>query len=247
MFNNYQLASFCEQVYNNKWAYWYGTCGYECTLKTYESKSKQYPAHYTKSRKSGYMKDIEQRKRCADCVGMIKAFFWCDGDVNKLPKYKANNCPDKSANGMFKLCEDKGLISTIPDTPGIVVWKDGHIGVSIGDGYAIEMRGFDYDCRKDKIKNRPWTHWGRLPLYMLEYLDSPQPEPQPEPQPGKKVLVTGNSVYVRKGPGINYDYVGIVHKGDMLEYQNEDYENGWHLIVYKNENAWITPKYTVIV
>lgn len=243
MFKSYQLVQFVENVYKSKWVYWYGTYGNQCTLSKYESKKKQYPAHYTKSREKQYMKDIENNKRCADCVGLIKAFFWCDGDIDNLPVYKINNCPDKSANGMFKICESKGKIDSIPDIPGIVVWKDGHIGVYVGDGYAVEMRGFDYDCKRDLVKNRPWTHWGKLPLYMIEYDDTPQPEPQPEPE-HKNVCVTGGSVYVRKGPGIEYQHIGIVHKGDVLPYMGQTYSNGWYLVEYKNQNAWISPKYS---
>ena len=244
MFNNTQLALFCENVFSEKWVYWYGTYGNECTLKKYESKSKQYPSHYTASRKEGYMRDIANHKRCADCVGLIKAFFWCNGDVNRLPVYKDNNCPDKSADGMFKLCEDKGPINTIPDIPGLVVWKKGHIGVYVGGGYVIEMRGFAYDCKRDKVTNRPWSNWGKLPFYMIEYTDIPQPEPQPEPQ---NVVVTGGSVYVRKGPGIEYDFIGIVHRGDILPYQGQTWSNGWYLVIYKNQNCWISPKYSNLV
>ena len=244
MLNSVEFVNFCKEVWMRKWVYWYGTYGNECTMSKYESKKKQYPAHYGSGRTKQYMKDIENHKRCADCVGLIKAFFWCDGDPDNLPVYKINNCPDKSANGMYKICEDKGPISTLPDIPGLIVWKDGHIGVYIGDGYAIEMRGFDYDCKCDLVKNRPWTHWGKLPLYMLDYENMPKPEPEPEPEPKKNVIVTGGSVYVRKGPGVEYQHIGIVHKGDVLPYGGETYSNGWYLVEYKNQNGWISPKYS---
>ena len=179
MFSGKQLAEFCLRVYGAKWVYWYGTYGKKCSKSLYESKRKQYPSHYGDSRTSGYMKDIAEGRTCADCVGMIKAFFWKGGDLDATPVYKTNNCPDVSANGMIKLCEQTGAISTIPDEPGLVVWKDGHIGVYVGDGYTVEMKGFNYDCKKNKVKDGPWVKWGRLPASMLAYTDEPTPEPEP--------------------------------------------------------------------
>lgn len=177
MLTNTMLVEFCKKVYAAGWVYWYGTYGKPCSQKLYESKKKQYPAHYTAERASGYKKDIAAGKWCADCVGMIKAFFWSGGQFETMPVYRSNNCPDVSANGMIKLCKETGKISTIPDEPGLVVWKDGHIGVYIGGGYTIEMRGFNYDCVKRKVKDGPWTKWGQLPASMLQYGDTPAPEP----------------------------------------------------------------------
>lgn len=167
------LASFAEQVFKAGWVYWYGTCGYKCTESLYDTKKKQYPTHYTAARTAAYQRDIQAGKMCADCVGMIKAYFWMSGDVNGKNVYKANNCPDKSANGLFATCTERGKIGTIPDIPGLVVHKDGHIGVYMGGGYTMEMMGFDYDCRRKKVTDGKWTEWGRLPKDMISYNANP--------------------------------------------------------------------------
>lgn len=185
MLTGKQLADYCEKVYKAGWVYWYGTYGQKCSTSLYNSKKKQYPAHYTDSRKSGYEKDIKAGKRCADCVGMIKSFFWTGGKFDTDPKYGSNGCPDKSANGMIEYCSETGPIKTIPDEPGLVVWKSGHIGVYVGGGYTVEMKGFDYDCKRNKVTAGPWTKWGRLPKSMITYTgetaDPVQPsEPLPE-------------------------------------------------------------------
>ena len=178
MLTGAQLAEYCEKVYNAKWVYWYGTYGKRCGQGLYESKRKQYPGHYTSDRTSGYMKDIAAGRRCADCVGMIKSFFWTGGQFDTEPKYVVNGCPDVNANGMLRLCERTGPITTMPDIPGLVVWKDGHIGVYVGDGCTVEMKGFAYDCQRNPVKKGPWTKWGMLPASMIAYTDEPdRPEP----------------------------------------------------------------------
>jgi len=329
MFTGKQLAEYCETMYANKahWAYWYGTYGNMCTEAKYKSKKKQYPEHYGSSRTAGYMKDIEQKRRCADCVGMIKSFFWTGGKYNTDPKYGSNGCPDKSANGMIDLCKVKGAISTIPDIPGVVVWTNGHIGVYIGGGYTIEMRGFDYDCVKRKVKDGPWKKWGKLPF--LNYDDTPEPVPEPsklgdrdlkrgcegddvkelqadlmklgyslpkygadgdygsetekavkqfqlayglpddgvmnvgadydtlfkaldgeKPQEYGHVEITGGSVNIRSAPGYDSKVYGTAHKGDILPYQGVTQEaegKPWYLVIWKNQNAWVSSKYARLV
>ena len=164
-----KLAEYCLKVYDAKWVYWYGTFGNKCTQSLYNSKKAQYKNHYTSDRTSGYMRDIENAKTCADCVGMIKSYFWTGGVFGSTPKYATNHCPDVSANDMLSLCSKTGDISSIPNEPGIVVWRSGHIGVYVGDGYTVEMKGFDYDCVKKKVKDGTWKKWGRLPSSMISY------------------------------------------------------------------------------
>lgn len=170
MLTNLQLVEYMEKVYAAAWRYWYGTCGYKCTEDLYERKKKQYPDHYGSSRTAAYKTDIASGAMCADCVGVIKSFFWTGGVFGGVSKYGSNNCPDRSANGLFGMCKETGDISTIPDIPGLVVWKSGHIGVYVGGGRTIELKGFNYDCVKVKVTSGPWKKWGKLPASMLAYV-----------------------------------------------------------------------------
>ena len=186
-----KLAEYCLKVYEKKWVYWYGTFGNKCTRTLYNSKKAQYKNHYTPSRESAYMKDVNDGKTCSDCVGMIKSYFWTGGNFGTTPKYATNHCPDVSANGMLSLCCETGDISSIPNEPGLVVWRSGHIGVYVGDGYTVEMKGFDYDCVKKKVKDGTWKKWGRLPSSMISYTSNPIiVEPIDE---GSRILQNGSN------------------------------------------------------
>lgn len=74
-----------------------------------------------------------------------------------------------------------------------------------------------------------------------------------DPTPDYKgVKVTGGSVNVRTAPGVEGSKIlGVVHKCEILPYQGITSQtiNGyaWYLVVYKNENAWISGKYSMLV
>lgn len=142
-----------------------------------KSKSKQYPSHYTSSRMATYRKHISENRMVADCVGLIKGFFWTSNGTT-ASKYASNGCPDRSANGFFSLCTENGPISTVPTTPGLALWCDGHIGISIDGVWAVEARGFNYGVVKTRIKDRKWTKWGKLPASLLDYVDCDEIRPK---------------------------------------------------------------------
>jgi len=86
---------------------------------------------------------------------------------------------------------------------------------------------------------------------VLDYWNPPQtPAKQPEEKPDKPevqppfVAITGNSVFVRKGPSTDYGSIGVVHKGDKLHYFGFDFpDNGWHLVEFEGQTGWVSGKY----
>ena len=70
-----------------------------------------------------------------------------------------------------------------------------------------------------------------------------------QPAQGKTVLVTGGLVNVRAAPGTSGRIMGVVRKGETLEYQGEriDVDGApWLLVVYLGANAWISGKYAEV-
>ncbi len=100
--------------------------------------------------------------RTADCVGLIKGYGWLDAGTLTIG-YGTNGMPDCGANQMFHAATVKGTIDTIPEVPGLAVWREGHIGVYIGGGYIIEAMGTKYGVVKTKLSERGFTHWLEIP------------------------------------------------------------------------------------
>ena len=145
--------------------YWYGCyvpmIGTEALLAY---KAKQYPNVYSATYISASRKWLG--KPVCDCVGLVKGVVW---QAEFQGKYQAAS--DLSANGMYAKCAVKGPIATIPEKPGLVVWKDGHIGVYVGNGVVVESRSVEWGVVRTFLKDRPWTNWGEC--HLIDYTVAP--------------------------------------------------------------------------
>lgn len=63
----------------------------------------------------------------------------------------------------------------------------------------------------------------------------------------KYVEIIGKSVNVRTAPGVGNKTIGTVKKGTKLEYLKETSENGWHLVKYNNQKAWVSGIYSRLI
>lgn len=62
---------------------------------------------------------------------------------------------------------------------------------------------------------------------------------------GREVIVTGGSVYIRKGAGTAHSIVTVAHKGDNFLCVATA-SNGWHCVEVNGQNGWISSKYSKI-
>ena len=70
-------------------------------------------------------------------------------------------------------------------------------------------------------------------------------EPAEEP---KWVEIVGGDCYVRTAPNkTTSKKLGVAHRGDKYLYQGQTSDDGWHLIEYKNQNGWVSGKYSRLV
>ena len=112
-----------------------------------------------------------------DCVGLIKGLLWgWNGSVGQTyggARYAARGIPDLNADTMIRRC----LYASADFShilPGEVVWTDGHIGVYIGNGLAVEATPKWADRvqitsvlnigPKEGYNGRSWKKHGRLPF-----------------------------------------------------------------------------------
>ena len=147
-------------AYQEHWGYVWGTFGLVLTEGLFESKLAQYPDALAGN--ADFIRQTWVGGRTTDCVGLIKGYGWLDAETEEIV-YNTNGMPDITANEMYHSATVSGPIDTIPETPGLAVWHDGHIGVYIGNGEVVEAMGTRYGVVKTKLEGARWTHWLKIP------------------------------------------------------------------------------------
>lgn len=158
-------------------AYWYGCFGQKCSYELLAEKRKSYPDRYDQSRYSVKFTDqISAGLKCCDCSGLIKWILWSDSIENDTPHYNAITGTDLSANDMInKGCSEVVSIDKLPEIPGLILWKNGHVGLYIGGGKAVESRGHDWGIVISDVASRGWQKYGKLKWF--DYSVQPAPVP----------------------------------------------------------------------
>ena len=171
--NNHDRAAYAIQAWENNWGYVWGTYGNVLTESLFEYKKEQYPDGV-----GNYADFIEENwlgRRTADCVGLVKGYGWLDTSDMTIG-YAVNGMPDYSANQMYQAAKDAGVLNadygsldTMPEVVGLMLWKEGHVGVYIGNGYVIEAMGTRKGVVKTELAGRGWQGWCKLPY--INYLE----------------------------------------------------------------------------
>lgn len=137
--NNLDLVKWCENAYKNGWGYVYGGYGQVCTKQYLDGQASLFPGN---NEAGGEMRQVGEKwlgKRVCDCIGLIKSYAWYNADSGEIVA-GSNGFTDCGANSIWSNVTESGPISNMPETYGLAVWMDGHIGVYIGNAVSIERR-----------------------------------------------------------------------------------------------------------
>lgn len=184
---NLEFAAFCEKATEKKTLYMWGTYGRKITENLIANKQKQYSTRYSEKRVQFLKNHIDGETLGCDCAGLIKWALWTNGDIAVTPTYFAST--DRGTGGLYREAKEKGGILSLPELAGVVVYKEGHVGVYMGNGKVVECT---LGSRGDGVvfsalKKGGWTHWLKLPE--IEYLEPVKPEettPTEPPKPPKE-------------------------------------------------------------
>lgn len=109
-----------------------------------------------------------------DCVGLIKSYYWSgkENGGTGSPRYGASGYPDVNAGLMYNAAKVKGPISTLPEVPGLILYRKSspHVGVYIGNGEVIEstLSSRGDGVIKTKVNTFKWEYWFECPY--IEYV-----------------------------------------------------------------------------
>lgn len=207
-----ELAAACKDVAQNyKTLYVMGCFGAPMTAANKERYTKNH-SYNRQAARTAKIKAATADTFGFDCVCLIKGLLWgWSGDKSKTyggAGYGVNGVPDISANQAIQVCAGVSTdFSTIQ--VGEAVWLDGHIGVYIGDGLAVECTPAWKGCvqvtavhnigKKAGYNGRKWTKHGRLPWVTYEEaIPAEKPATAPTTAPTSPAKVTGLPL-LRKG------------------------------------------------
>ncbi len=149
-----ELVAWAESILGTP--YVYGMKYQVLTQSLLNSLAASYPSTFT----SSYIKKAQAfiGQICVDCSGVISA---CTGT-------------ERNSSGYKSTAIETVAISKLDDTMiGWGLWKSGHIGVYIGNGYLIEARGIDYGTVRSKVSSRDFTY--AIKLCDIDYDTAEQP------------------------------------------------------------------------
>lgn len=218
--------------------YWFGCFGQMASKALYTSKKKQYPKYYTAK---DFEKQIANPKQVFDCAGLPKAYLWTDSVDDTTPVYKLSQ--DLGANGLYNSATEKGAIGSMPELPGILVFKGTdkkktHVGVFVGDNTVIEAKGHAYGVIQSRFSTGGWKYWGKCPYISYEFVPVLTPAPTSATY---KINTKKDPLRLRAEPNTNSKVLTLMTKGAKITVTTT--QNGWAKTTYKGKTGYCSMKY----
>jgi len=115
---------------------------------------------------------------------------------------------DQNSGMLYAARSRGGPIETLPEVPGLLLWRKGHIAVYEGGGFCIEARGFAYGTVRTRVAERDFTHWCQSS--QLDYAEGAVLGA------AEYAVCAGQGVHVRTGAGVEFESLGKADKGAKL-------------------------------
>ena len=182
-----ELATACSNVANYiKSIYVLGAFGWPMTADK-KKRAKNAQSFNRKAERAAKIDAATADTFGFDCICFIKALLWgWKGDASKSyggAEYQANGVPDINDAQMLKVCtdisEDFSKIQV-----GEYLWTDGHCGIYVGNGKAVEATyRWDDGVQETTVynitgdvggKGRFWKKHGKLPYITYEVEEEPE-------------------------------------------------------------------------
>lgn len=241
------LVEHVKKCLEDGWGYVYGSIGQTCTESLLDQCAARYPAN---NLAGGAMRKAGEKwlgRKVADCSGIVKAYLMSDytgGPITYNAKY------DSAVQ--YSNAKEKGLIGTMPDIPGIIVYMPRHVGVYIGGGLVIESAGTLYGVKQSTVKRSydsgPWTHWYKCPY--IEYSgtiekpdggDKPDVDEKPVAPAG---IAVGSTVKIKAG-AVYSNGVKVPDSVAGKEYTVQQLNSSKALL--REIISWVDTKYLMLV
>lgn len=187
MITNFEFKEKLLFAEKQKTVYANGMFGQVITEDTIVQKARQLPKWYTNERQKMLRSLVGKGYFGFDCICLIKGVLWGwngnQKDTNGGAKYCSNGVPDVTEYSMLNKCSEISSDFSKIEI-GEYLWTDGHCGVYIGDGLAVEctpkwdngvqITAVHNIAEKQGYNGRTWRRHGKLPY--VQYIVEPKKE-----------------------------------------------------------------------
>lgn len=113
------------------------------------------------------------------------------------------------------------------------IWgADGEFGDATEQ--AVEQFQYAHGCAVD----------GEVGPETLAALEKAMEAAEAPVKDARYVQIVNGNCYVRSAPNTESRKLGVVHRGDILDYQGEQSADGWNLVEFDGKNGWVSGKYS---
>ena len=169
--NNLEFVAAARNIYNQGYGYIWGAKGEiatEALLQRCIAEAKATGRYaFTQAKIDFARRLIASHASVTDCSGLLT---------------NAAGLPPVGSAQIWAECTDKGTLppvnpeASIPQIAGLVVYRLGHIGIFLGDGWVVESGGYSkgvvYTRLSDPATGTPWTGYGKWSR--IDYLNTPE-------------------------------------------------------------------------
>lgn len=130
------LVEYAKEWLTKPNVYVWGGTGEYLTDEVLDQKIARWPEWYVPENVEFRRMLCNRGIRSYDCIGLIQAYLWNDYSQYHTEYYK----PEEflTTTELVEMDIEQHPIDTLPERPGLVLWKKGHVGVYIGGGMVIE-------------------------------------------------------------------------------------------------------------
>lgn len=157
LMSHISFAEYAEACLKLKTVYVWGGMGELLSPERLKQKVEMSPEHFTLEKIQSLLKKADGTTRMFDCSGLVKVFL-----MGGLQQFRYDPAKDLNDLGLLRQATASAPINSLPETAGICLYMDGHVGIYLGNGNVVEATNhprFGDGVVQTKLSDREWEQW----------------------------------------------------------------------------------------
>lgn len=165
---NIGLCVYAYKAVENKWGYARGTVGETLTESLLSLLAKKNPVYYTPEKVETSHRWLGHQ--VADCSGLIRGYLYEKerGYSVSWREFGYVRFLNSDAYALNSSKTETNVMDAMPDLPGIILHRSGHVGIYVGNNMVIQAQSAKQGVTLSEFKAKDWWTWAYVPC--IEYI-----------------------------------------------------------------------------